>query len=118
MVERICQARRVGRDDPCDEPRPVVAELGSLRETRSPVLADAFLSDAVRSGVLTPPVLARALDAFPGPLRTLGAQNLASCAYLVENGQPVTLASFDLRMTAVARVMDIPLFELDGSEDA
>ena len=36
----------------------VVAELGPLRETRSPVLADAFLAEAVRSGVLTPPALA------------------------------------------------------------
>ncbi len=36
----------------------VVAELGPLRETRSPVLADAFLADAVRAGVLTPPTLA------------------------------------------------------------
>ncbi len=35
----------------------VVAELGPLRETRSPILADAFLADAVRSGVLTPPAL-------------------------------------------------------------
>ena len=35
----------------------VVAELGPLRETRSPVLADAFLADAVRSGVLAPPAL-------------------------------------------------------------
>ena len=35
----------------------VVAELGPLRETRSPVLADAFLADAVRSGVLVPPTL-------------------------------------------------------------
>ncbi len=36
----------------------VVAELGPLRETRSPILADAFLADAVRSGVMTPPPLA------------------------------------------------------------
>ena len=36
----------------------VVAELGPLRETRSAVLADAFPDDAVRSGALTPPVLA------------------------------------------------------------
>ena len=35
----------------------VVAELGPLRETRSPVLADAFLADAVRSGMLAPPAL-------------------------------------------------------------
>ena len=36
----------------------VVAELGPLRESRSPVLADAFLAEAVRSGVLVPPALA------------------------------------------------------------
>ncbi len=36
----------------------VVAELGPLRETRSSTLADAFLAEAVRSGVLTPPRLA------------------------------------------------------------
>ena len=36
----------------------VVAELGPLRETRSPVLADAFLAEAVRSGVIAPPALA------------------------------------------------------------
>ena len=36
----------------------VVAELGPPNETRSPILADAFLAEAVRSGVLTPPALA------------------------------------------------------------
>ncbi len=36
----------------------VVAELGPIRETRSPILADALLANAVRSGVLTPPALA------------------------------------------------------------
>lgn len=36
----------------------VVAELGPLRESRSPVVADAFLAEAVRSGVMTPPALA------------------------------------------------------------
>ena len=34
----------------------VVAELGPPRETRSPILADAFLADAVRRGWLTPPL--------------------------------------------------------------
>ena len=66
---------------------------------------------------LFPSVLARALDAFPGPtpLRTLDALHLASCAYLVQNGQEVALASFDRRMNAVARAMEISLFELEGS---
>ncbi len=66
---------------------------------------------------LAPSVLARALDAFPGPgpLRTLDALHLASCVYLVDHGQPIALASYDRRMTAVAHAMDIPLFELEGS---
>ena len=65
---------------------------------------------------LSPSVLARALDAFPGSgtLRTLDALHLASCAYLVEHGQGVALASYDRRMNAVARAMDIPLFDLEA----
>lgn len=35
----------------------VVAEISPPRETRSPILADAFLAEAVRSGWLTPPAL-------------------------------------------------------------
>ncbi len=66
---------------------------------------------------LSPQVLARALDAFPGPapLRTLDALHLASCAYLADQGQYVELASYDRRMNDVARAMDIPLFDREGS---
>ncbi|MCY3702204.1 MAG: hypothetical protein OXG16_05930, partial [Rhodospirillales bacterium] len=65
---------------------------------------------------LSPSVLARALDAFPGPdaLRTLDALHLASCAYLAEHGQGVALASYDRRMNDVARAIDIPLFDLEA----
>ena len=64
---------------------------------------------------LVPTVLARALEAFPGstPLRTLDALHLASCAYLVDRGQRVALASYDKRMIAVARAMEIPLAEFE-----
>ncbi len=63
---------------------------------------------------LVPPVLARALEPFPGPdpVRTLDALHLASCAYLVGLGQSVALASYDRRLVAVAEAMEIPLFEL------
>ena len=50
----------------------VVAELGPLRETRSPVLADAFLAEAVRSGVLAPPTLtASGPPPRPAPVASL-----------------------------------------------
>ena len=61
---------------------------------------------------LSLPVLARALEAFPLPVRTLDALHLASCEYLRSQGQPVALASYDRRMTAVARAMEVPVFEL------
>ena len=66
---------------------------------------------------LTPRVLARALDAFPGsgPLRTLNALHLASCAYLADQGQEVKLASYDRRMNAVARAMGIPLLDPEAA---
>lgn len=58
---------------------------------------------------LSPAVLSRALEAFPLPLRTLDALHLASCDYLRNQGQPVTLASYDRWMTAVAQAMEIPV---------
>lgn len=44
----------------------VIAEIGPPRETRSPLVADAFLADAVRKGWLTPPVLSSGA-ALPAP---------------------------------------------------
>ena len=69
---------------------------------------------------LSASVMARALDAFPAPaaVRTLDALHLASCSYLAEQGQGVMLASYDRRKNAVARAMDIPLFDLEVSRTA
>ena len=66
---------------------------------------------------LNQPVIARALEPFPGPYfpRTLDALHLASCAWLRDNGRALSLASYDRRMTATARAMDIPVFDLDAS---
>ena len=68
---------------------------------------------------LTPRVLGRALEPFPGsvPLRTLDSLHLASCAFLIDQGQTVILASFDRRMTATAQAMEIPIFNLAVPED-
>ena len=64
---------------------------------------------------LTPRDLARALDAFSAPLRTLDALHLASFACLADQGQDVELASYDRRMNEVARAMDIPLFNPEAA---
>ncbi len=59
---------------------------------------------------LAPPVLARALEAFPVAVRTLDALHLASIEFLRAQRQDVALASYDARLLAVARRMRIPVF--------
>ena len=61
---------------------------------------------------LAPPVLARALEPFPRPVRTLDALHLASMEFLRAHGQAVELASYDDRMLAAARALTIPLYAL------
>ncbi len=66
---------------------------------------------------LVPSVQARALEPFPGPVRTLEALHPASCAWLAGNGRKVALASFDRRMNTVARAMGFPLYQLEAARD-
>jgi predicted nucleic acid-binding protein len=73
--------------------------------------------DAVRALIgrvalleLATPVLARALDPFPIPVRTLDALHLASIEFLRQRQQQVELASYDQRLVAGARALDISLY--------
>jgi predicted nucleic acid-binding protein len=59
---------------------------------------------------LAQPVLARALERFPIPVRTLDALHLASIEFLRAQGQTVALASFDERLLAGARALRVPLY--------
>ena len=65
--------------------------------------------DAVTVVELTPLVLARALEPFPTPVRTLDALHLATIDFLRDHGQRVELASYDMRLLAGARALAIPL---------
>jgi len=58
---------------------------------------------------LARPVLIRALEPFPTPVRTLDALHLASMDFLRSQGQRVELATYDTRLAAAARKMGIPL---------
>ncbi len=60
---------------------------------------------------LVPTVLARALEPFPVPVRTLDALHLASLEFLASTGREVALASYDARMLAVARALGVRLIE-------
>ena len=61
---------------------------------------------------LAPPVLARALEPFPKPVRTLDGLHLASMDFLRNQGQSVTLASYDERLINGARALRFPLYKL------
>jgi predicted nucleic acid-binding protein len=54
---------------------------------------------------LQPQVLARALDPFPVGVRTLDALHLASLTFLKEQGQRVTLATYDDRLGSAAEAL-------------
>jgi predicted nucleic acid-binding protein len=59
-------------------------------------------------------VLARAQEPFPVPVRTLDAIHLATACYLRDRGQPVQMATFDLRLAAAARSVGLPTVALVG----
>ena len=60
---------------------------------------------------LEPPVLARALEPFPTPLRTLDALHLASIEFMRSRHQTVELLTYDERQFAAAQALGIPLYE-------
>jgi predicted nucleic acid-binding protein len=58
---------------------------------------------------LVGPVLARALEPFPAPVRTIDALHLATAHYLVAAGQRVAVATFDERMRRAAAALGLAL---------
>lgn len=61
---------------------------------------------------LSPPVLARALELFPRPVRTLDALHLASMEFLRKQGQSVSVAVYDGRLLNAVRALRFPLYKL------
>lgn len=61
---------------------------------------------------LAPSVLARAVEPFPTPVRTLDALHLASLEFLRGLGQRPRLATYDRRLAEAASALDIPLVAL------
>jgi len=62
---------------------------------------------------MVPPVLRRALQPFPVPVRTLDAIHLAAIEFIRAQGASVQLASYDERMVGAARLLGIT--EWDGN---
>ena len=58
------------------------------------------------------PVLNRALEPFPKPIRTLDALHLASADFLRTRGEAVTIASYDGRLIETAQLMGFSLADI------
>ena len=54
-------------------------------------------------------VMARALEPFPIPVRTLDALHLSTLEFLRGQGESVELASYDNRLVAAAQALGVPL---------
>jgi predicted nucleic acid-binding protein len=63
---------------------------------------------------LAAPVLARALEPFPTRVRTLDALHLASIDFLRGRGHPIVLATYDRRLLAAAKAMDVSIADLSS----
>ncbi|MEZ4457590.1 MAG: PIN domain-containing protein [Gemmatimonadales bacterium] len=75
-------------------------------------LAEALLARLAFVELLRP-VLVRAVEPFPTPVRTLDALHLASMEFLRRAGQAITLASYDSRLTAAAARLGVDAVKLD-----
>ena len=61
---------------------------------------------------MTELALARALERFPVAVRALDALHLATMVFLRGNGASIELASYDSRLLAAARALQIPIAAL------
>ena len=61
---------------------------------------------------MTAAVLARALEPFPTPVRTLDALHLSTIEYVSNRRQTVELASYDNRLCAAAQALGISIAAL------
>jgi predicted nucleic acid-binding protein len=76
------------------------------------VEAARVLIDCVDLLELRPDILARALQPFPQPVRTLDALHLASMDFLRTQGQALELATYDQRLADAAQALGFPLVQV------
>jgi hypothetical protein len=57
-------------------------------------------------------VLGRAREPFPVPARTMDALHLASLQFLRQQGVDIVLGSYDVRLLAAARALELPTYSL------
>ena len=91
-------------------------EIFTRIHVRRPALAGGAGLRALLAGTalieLSRPVLARVLEPWPVPVRTLDGLHLATVEYLRRQGETVELASYDGRLLTAAQALGIALAAL------
>ena len=87
-------------------------EIWNRVHAYDPTASNAGAARALLAGIqlldLDRTMLARALEPWPAPIRTLDALHLATADYLRRQGEPIELASYDNRLLMAARALGIP----------
>ncbi|MHC4225501.1 MAG: PIN domain-containing protein [Planctomycetota bacterium] len=60
---------------------------------------------------LLPPLLERAMESFPTPVRTLDALHLASAHFLAQRDRTLQVVTYDSRLGRAARAMGLDVIE-------
>lgn len=114
LAQLLAEDRRPPKDlwnDPLVSSRLIEYEmwtrLHALRASTTHGEAARALLGRVALLELSSLALARALEPFPVPVRTLDALHLASMQYLIERRIDLQLASYDQRMLAAAAQLEI-----------
>ena len=71
-----------------------------------------ILINGVRFSDLSPVVLARALQPYPVPVRTLDGLHLATMDFLRSHSQTIEVATYDQRFAAAAKALGFPIAAL------
>lgn len=58
------------------------------------------------------PVVQRALEPFPAPVRTLDALHLGTAIFLRAQLRELSIATYDDRMRRVAQALELPLYDV------
>ena len=90
----------------------VMTSINSLGLADAEVAPARIIIEGIELLDLTVGILARALQPFPVPVRTLDALHLATVDYLQTQGQAVELATYDRRLAAAARALGFRLVQL------
>lgn len=82
-----------------------------VRETHADI-ANRIL-DAIEILEMDLPVIERAHEPFPNPIRALDAIHLSSASYLRDQGEEIEIATYDTRMRATARALGFEIYPLE-----